>query len=203
MRIRPLLLLALLAACGGDARASRPGADSTAARPATAGEVAGFASMDWGTTREQIQAARGTPATVHAYRDGVVGLGYLEGEPLYGATMRSLFMAHPTHGLFRGAYIARPARTAECEVVYGMLEQHVSGRYPALKPESQRGNESALPFCEGVMQGTAARVTRWKDAAGTVIMLMMAPGSPDILLLYSNAHANAWEAAGKGTQLEF
>ncbi|HEX2077894.1 MAG TPA: hypothetical protein VHG08_09300 [Longimicrobium sp.] len=191
-RLRALVLApivaSLAAACGGGGEADAP------AKAQAGGQlITGFAGTEWGATRQQIEAARGAPDTVRPYFEGVQALGYEEDE-MFTARVQSVFFVHPEHGMFRAGYAAHPRAAGQCEVVYGLMERAVQQRYPGLEPEARQGNQSDQPFCAAVLAGQATRMTRWRDSAGTVIYLLAAPGASEILLMFSTARANEWEA---------
>ena len=154
--------------------------------------ITGFAGTRWGATRQEIQAARGAPDTVRLFAEGVQALRYLEGD-MFTARVQSDFFVHPEHGMFRAGYIAVPEVPAQCERVYGLMEGAVQQKFPNLEPEARHGKHSGQPFCAALLARQATRMTRWRDPAGTVIELLAAPGSSEILLTFSTVQANEWE----------
>ena len=73
------------------------------------------------------------------------------------------------------------------------MERAVQEKYPGLRPEARQGNQSRQPFCAAVLAGQATRMTRWRDSAGTLIYPLIAPGSSEIMLMFSTVQANEWE----------
>jgi hypothetical protein len=155
-----------------------------------------FAGFSWGTTADQIIAARGRPAKDTLVRDF---RRIVYSDTADAGSVDVWYELHPTRGLMAGQLIFdKPAE--KCQDGFKRLRQDVERANPGLKKRDERKAELDLT-CSGEM-GSQIGIWRlaWGDSGSARISQMMMSGVPDILVYYRGPDADAYLSAQRANR---
>ncbi len=147
--------------------------------------IRGFAGIPWGTQPEQIISEKGKPATRKEESD-VIYLGYQES--LVGNKALASYFVSKSEGLIKGVYSVPFGLGRGCDTVFNELVDAIKAKYPEIKPEESRYNDTLLDFCDGVMIGHAGWTMSWYDPANNsaVIGVALRPGATKVQVDYES-----------------
>lgn len=188
MTTRPVAIAAGLLA----AIASLPARQLDAQAPATliSDVRTGFGGFAWGTTPEQIAAARGRPAVDTMTKD-YRRLVYRD--TVSAKRVEVWYLLHPARGLMAGQFgVEKPA--TGCLDTYKQVRKDVEGANPGLK-KSEEFKRNIPVVCDksgGALLGSW--LLAWGDSGFARIQQMMLTGAPSIIVLYRGPEADAYAA---------
>lgn len=181
---RAVLALALTSVSATYARAQAPAAAAT--------RITGVGGFAWGATAAQIRASKGEPMAAMPQAEGVQALVYED--MLLGEKVMLMLFVHPQQGLIRGGYISDSPTADRCEYTAQLFRSAIERRYPDL-PQDERGmGRTDLAPCTAFAAQAGGYLIRWsEESTGSAIMLMLIPGQPGVMLIYSTRQGDEWE----------
>jgi hypothetical protein len=180
-------------------------AGSAATTPVTAAKtpiIAGFASIPWGATEDEIIRKEGKPSYRQEGR-GLIQLVY--DVTLVGEDARKIYNVASRGGLIRGSYFVDFREGVGCLVTWNSLRSAIAEKYPTIKPKDQDVNGSTLNFCDGVSIGMAFRQSLWRDPVDPRVQILMylMPNKTSILVMYEGPESAEWASAHKSDDERF
>ncbi|MFQ5918280.1 MAG: hypothetical protein ACE5I0_10770 [Candidatus Binatia bacterium] len=162
-------------------------------------QIVGFASIPWGATAEHIIAEHGTPTVDEAGIHRALAYG---GERVLNEDTNTYFFVHPKKGLIKGAYFVDYGRGDDCVMVFMKFKEAISKRYPDIKPEEYKRNQSLLDFCGGLTIGKAWWGVFWKDpiSSATISISLGLESDESILINYESPGWNEKHAKMRETE---
>lgn len=148
-------------------------------------QIVGFASIPWGATAEQVITEHGKPTVDESGIHRALAYG---GESVLNEDTDTYFFVHPEKGLLRGVYLVNYGRGDDCVTVFTKFKEAISKRYPAIKPEEHKRNQSSLDFCGGVTIGKAWWEVFWKDpvSSATISISLGLESDESIVINYES-----------------
>jgi hypothetical protein len=160
-----------------------------------------FAGFSWGTTQEEITAARGRPAKDTLVRDfrRLVYQDTVEAKPV-----DVWYMLHPTRGLMAGQ-VGFQKPDEKCQDGFKQIRQAVERANPGLEKRNEQKRELDVVCSMEFGARIGSWQLAWGDSGSARISEMMLSGSPRILVYYRGPDADAYVAeqvARRGPAIE-
>lgn len=162
----------------------------------------GLQALPWGSSESAVIAKLGKPVD-RDDRNGGIYLSYRT--PLLGNEAITTVLVDAKQGLIKGLYGVEFGPGEGCESVFRELKTAIAAKYPQIKPEESRYNNSSLDFCGGVSIGKAGESILWTDPSNSdaQIGLMLKSGSSNIQVHYESPSFGAWSDERKKSDDRF
>lgn len=180
-----LIALALTSIPLASARAQAPAA-------AAGTRITGVGGFAWGSTAAQIRARKGAPMAAMPQDEGVQALVY--DDMLLGQKVMLMLFVHPRLGLIRGGYVSDSPTADQCEFTAQLFRSAIERRYPDLPPEERSMGRTDVAPCVAFVARAGGYAVRWQEeSSGTSILLLLIPGQPGVMLMYTTREGDEWE----------
>jgi hypothetical protein len=164
--------------------------------------IRGFSGSPWGSSVAAIVAKMGAPSEKSEDSAGTY-LSYKT--DLLGHDALTTYVVSKRNGLVKGEYVVSYGPGTGCERLFDDLVDAIRAKYPSIKAEETKYNNSSLDFCDGVMIGKAARITYWKDPGqpSALIGVILQAGDSFVRVGYESPSSHAWSQARKKSDDRF
>jgi hypothetical protein len=157
-------------------------------------EMAGFASLPWGSSTATIQKKFGQPVVRQPLEKSGGGGEILQFKTrLLDKEVTMVLLIHAEKGLIKAGYIYKLQPGDNCELVFSNFRDAVALQYPGITPDDTSFNKSSISFCDGLTIGKAGKVSTWWDSVtGTKVLLSLEAGQQDVKLWYESREFGAY-----------
>jgi hypothetical protein len=163
-----------------------------AAQEGASAAIDGFNEMPWGASRADIEAHEGTPSHVDSLASGILVLAYQDS--ILGRPGTTLYAVLPDKGLVKGQHLVELDLDAgECVDQYREYRDHITLRYPLIRPVENVDFPSDQSFCEAVGNGVGTWATQWTDrTAVAVVTVIVERGTTAVKLIFESGAFLDW-----------